>query len=139
MFSPSQFFYPDPQGNPLPGGTAIEDSTSPVQHQGLIAWRFGCQVVLENSFRHRGAVEISAFNFNGGKPVQVVRSPQNYFEAEMIVQRAWADVQNGVKWSPFYNCQDFISHAYTGRNGSKTRDGIVLGGLAAALLFALAA
>jgi len=139
MYQTNSIFYTDQLGRPLMAGTAIEDPTSLVRHQGLIAYdEIGRQVVLENSFRFGGAVLIQAAMFNGGKQVKIVRAPRNLYESQAIIERAWNDVVKQVKWTPFYNCQDFISNAYTGKVGSKTRDGIVLGGLAAAAIFAIA-
>ncbi|MGO8720430.1 MAG: hypothetical protein ACLQMO_14630 [Acidobacteriaceae bacterium] len=138
MYQVNSIFYTDQLGRPLMAGTAIEDSTSIVRHQGLIAYdELGQQVVLENSFRFGGAVLIQPVMFNGGKQVKIVRVPRNLYESQAIIQRAWNDVVKQVKWTPFYNCQDFISNAHTGKVGSKTRDGIVLGGLAAAALLAI--
>jgi hypothetical protein len=137
MFYQPHLIYRDAQGQPLQGGTAIEDRSTLFFHQGLIAWRGDVQIVLENSFRHRGAVEIPMMEFNGGKIVWIVRTPRNPMEAELIVQRAWNDVVNGVKWSLFNNCQDFVSRAYTGENGSKTRNAVFVGGLATAAVFAI--
>jgi len=138
MYQRNGILYTDQHGCPLMAGTAIEDPTSTVRHQGLIAYdELGQQVVLENSFRFGGAVLIQPAMFNGAKPVKIVRLPRNLYESQAIIQRAWNDVVKQVKWTPFYNCQDFISNACTGKVGSKTRDGIVLGGLAAAALFAI--
>jgi len=138
MYQINNIAYTDQLGRSLMAGTAVEDPTSIVRHQGLIAYdELGQQVMLENSFRFGGAVFIQPVMFNGGKEVKIVRVPRNFYEAQAIVQRAWNDVVKQVKWTPFYNCQDFISNAYTGKVGSKTRDGIVVGGLAAAALFAI--
>ncbi|MGD0569309.1 MAG: hypothetical protein ABSA78_12975 [Candidatus Sulfotelmatobacter sp.] len=137
MIYQEPFVYRDQQGQPLMGGTAIEDRTTLVHHQGIIAYRDDVQIVLESSLRHGGAVEIPAIEFNGGKIVSIVRTPRSPAAADVIVQRAWGDVQRGVKWSLLNNCQDFVSRAYEGKNGSKTRDIVVVGGLAAAALIAL--
>lgn len=138
MYQTNSILYTDQHGCPLMAGTAIEDPTSIVRHQGLITYdELGQQVLLENSFRFGGAVLIQPVMFNGGKQVRIVRMPRNLYESQAIIQRAWNDVAKQVKWTPFYNCQDFISNAYTGKVGSRTRDGIVLGGLAAAALFAI--
>jgi hypothetical protein len=138
MASENQIVYVDQNGNPLMAGTAIEDRTSLIHHQGIVAYDGGFnQVVIENSFRHRRAVMIPSIAFNGGKNVAVVRTPTNRFQGEQIVQRAYADVVAGVKWTFLNNCQDLVTRAYEGKNGSKTRDFVVLGGLAAAALIAL--
>jgi hypothetical protein len=135
MFYQEPFVYRDQFGFPLAGGTAIEDRTSPIQHQGIIAYRSGDQVVIENSFRYRQAVVIPSIQFNGGKIAWVVRTPNDQRHGEQIVQRAYADVVAEVKWTPFNNCQDLVTRAYEGKNGSKTRN-LVVGALAAVAVIA---
>jgi hypothetical protein len=137
MIYQQQFVYRDPQGQPLAGGTAIEDRTTLFFHQGLIAYRGELQIMLESSFRHGGAVEIPVMEFNNGKIAWIIRTPRDQRHGDQIIQRAWGDVQQGVRWSLLNNCQDFVSRAYDGKNGSKTRDVVILGGLAAAALIAL--
>jgi hypothetical protein len=136
MIYQEPFVYTDPQfGFPLAGGTAIEDCTSLSSHQAIIAYRYGQQVVIENSFRYRHAVVIPSIQFNGGKMACVVRAPNDQWHGEQIVQRAYADVVAEVRWTPFNNCQDLVTRAYEGKNGSKTRN-FVLGGLAAVTVIA---
>jgi hypothetical protein len=135
MIYQEPFVYCDQFGIPLAGGTAIEDRTTLIHHQAIIAYRYGEQVVIENSFRHRQAVVIPSIQFNGGKIAWPVRRPNDQRHGEQIVQRACADVDAEVKWTPFNNCQDLVTRAYEGKNGSKTRN-IVLGGLAAVAVIA---
>jgi hypothetical protein len=78
---------------------------------------------------------IPSIQFNGGKIAWPVRTPNDQRHGEQIVQRACADVDAEVKWTPFNNCQDLVTRAYEGKNGSKTRN-IVLGGLAAVAVIA---
>jgi len=60
MYQTNSVLYTDQLGRPLMAGTAIEDPTSIVRHQGIIAYdELGQQVVLENSFRFAGAISIS--------------------------------------------------------------------------------
>ena len=135
MIRQQQFVYRDQSGFPLAGGTAIEDRTTLIHHQALIAYRYGEQVVIENSFRHRQAVVIPSIQFNGGKIAWPVRTPNDQRHGEQIVQRAYADVVAEVKWTVLNNCQDLVTRAYEGKNGSNTRN-IVLGGLAAVAVIA---
>lgn len=137
MIRQQQFVYRDQSGFPLAGGTAIEDRTTLVRHQGVIAYRNGDQVVIENSFRHRQAVVIPSIGFNEGKIAWIIRTPNDQRHGEQIVQRAYADVVAEVKWTPFNNCQDLVTRAYEGKNGSNTRDAAVVGGLAVAALIAI--
>ncbi|MHB8216243.1 MAG: hypothetical protein ACYDDS_09205 [Candidatus Sulfotelmatobacter sp.] len=135
MIYQGPFVYRDQFGLPLAGGTAVEDRTSPIHHQGIVAYRNWDQVVIENSFRNRQAVVIPSIQFNGGKIAWVIRTPNDQWHGEQIVQRAYADVVAEVKWTPFNNCQDLVTRAYEGKNGSKTRN-IVFGGLAAVAVIA---
>jgi hypothetical protein len=137
MIYQQPFVYLDQSGFPLAGGTAIEDRTTLVHHQGIIAYRDDVQIVLESSFRHGGVVEIPSIEFNGGKIASVIRRPNDQWHGEQIIQKAWGDVLRGVRWSLLNNCQDFVSRAYDGKNGSKTRDAVVVGGLAVAALIAI--
>jgi len=134
MIYQEPFVYRDQFGFPLAGGTAIEDRTTLVRHQGIIAYCNWNQVIIENSFRHRQAVVIPSIEFNGGKTAWIIRQPNDQWHGEQIVQRANADVVAGVKWTLLNNCQDLVTRAYEGKNGSKTRDVVMLGGLAAALI-----
>jgi hypothetical protein len=38
-------------------------------------------------------------------------------------------VARGIKWTVADNCQDLVSRAVTGKNGSKTRDAVAVAGL----------
>ncbi len=61
---------------------------------------------------------------NGHLQVVVSRNPRNSEHASLIVQRAWQDIQSGRRWTAFDNCQDFVSRAYEGKDGSMTRNAI---------------
>jgi hypothetical protein len=136
MYQQNQFVYRDQQGRLLAEGTVIEDRTSFALHQGIIAYQSdGQQIVLQNSKRFGQAVATFSIEFNGGLQAWIVRVPKTPAEGAAVVQRAWSEVQRGVKWTGLDNCQDFVSRAYTGQNGSKTRN-VLLIGAAAALLFA---
>jgi hypothetical protein len=67
MIYQEPFVYCDQFGIPLAGGTAIEDRTTLIHHQAIIAYRYGEQVVIENSFRHRQAVVIPSIQFKWGQ------------------------------------------------------------------------
>jgi len=58
-------------------------------------------------------------------------------QGALAVQRAWAEVQRGVLWTWFDNCQDFVNRARKGQNGSPTRN-LVFGMCALGLLLAVA-
>lgn len=63
--------------------------------------------------------------------------PQSDQQADEWLNRAYIGVETVELWLPFDDCQDFISRAVTGRDGSPTRDGI-LGALVFGASLALA-
>jgi len=113
----------DQSNRPLAQATVVR-VPSPINHVGIIAYDdLGQQIVLHNSKKRGYAAATSPDEFNDGN-LQVVidRPPASSVEGAEIVQRAWSDVQRGVRWSWFNNCQDFVNRAVQGRNGSPTRD-----------------
>lgn len=122
----------DEYGIPLPKGTAIDlQPDSP--HTGIIDYlATGEQVVIHNSKQHGRAVVTWPEEFNDSDiPVRYIAVPLSDEFGEQICQNARYEVEHGVRWSPGDNCQDFVSRAYTGHNGSPTRD-VIVGGLAIA-------
>ena len=120
----TRLFFTDELGMPLLKGTAISlEPYSP--HWGIIDYLpTGEQVVHHNSKRHGRAVTTWPEEFNDGHiPVCVVAMPLSVEDGERICQNARLDVKRGIPWSPGDNCQDFVTRAYVGRNGSPTRDG----------------
>lgn len=130
--------FTDEYGIPLPRGTAIDlQPSSP--HTGIIDYlQTGDQVVIHNSKQRGQGVVTWPEEFNDGFiPVRYIAVPLSEEQGELICQNAQYDVQRGVRWNPGDNCQDLVTRAYTGRNGSPTRDAVVLtlavaGGLALA-------
>jgi hypothetical protein len=118
----------DEYGNPLPTGTAVDlQPYSP--HAGVIGYTpTGEQVLAHNSKQHHRAVVTWPEEFNDFYiPVRIIAYPVSLEDGERIWRNALYDVERGVLWSGIDNCQDFVSRAYTGRNGSPTRDGILAG------------
>jgi len=129
----------DQSGKPLPGGTALRVPALDY-HEGIVAYdsATGAQVMLHNS-KKRGCVALTTPDeFCEGHPVMIVRGPRNSEQATLVVQQAWQDVQSGRRWTAFDNCQDFVSRAYDGRNGSVIRTFIIGTLLFAGLAFSLA-
>ncbi len=127
--------FTDEYGDPLPKGTAIDlQPHSP--HTGLIGYLpTGEQVVAHNSKQRGRAVVTWPEEFNDFHiPFRIIYYPLFPQDGERIWGNALYDVERGVLWSGGDNCQDFVSRAYTGRNGSPTRDiifaGLVVVGLA---------
>jgi hypothetical protein len=124
--------------NRLVQGTAIK-FPSLVRHEAIIAYDFyGQQVLLEKSKKF-GKPTVTNPEEYRGIPFEISRNPSSPAHGISIVQRAYAEIQTGgTQWTPFDNCQDFVSRAYAGRNGSETRS-LVLGALALAGLVGIAA
>ena len=113
----------DEFGQPLPGGTVLKDPRT--LHEGIVAYMqfTGQQVMLHKSPTIGRAAMTEPSQFSDGKSKLVItRRPQSPAEAEAIIQRAWAEIQRGSRWTIFDNCEDFVSRAYTGHSGSATRN-----------------
>jgi hypothetical protein len=124
--------------NHLPQGVAVK-FPSVANHEAIIAYDFyGQQVLLENSKKY-GKPTVTNPEEYRGIPFEISRRPSSTAHGVQIVERAYAEIQSeGTKWTLLNNCQDFVSRAYAGRNGSETRS-FVLGALALAGLVGIAA
>jgi len=117
----------DEHGRLLPMGAAI-DLMPHSPHAGIVGYlETGQQVVAHNSKQHGRAVITLPEDFNNGGriPIRVTSLPKTFAEANRIWQSAVNDVSRGVRWFPADNCQDFVSRALTGHNGSPTRNALV--------------
>ena len=122
---------------PLPTGTVLDlQPYSP--HTVIVGYNeWGQQVVGHNS-KLQGRAVISwpeEFNDLGRIPFRVVRYPLSLQEGGRIWQSVLRDVERGVRWLPEDNCQDLVSRAVTGHDGSPTRDAILSFGFFGALLW----
>jgi hypothetical protein len=132
------FYFADQNGNPWPRGTVLEVPTL-FDHQGIVdydPWT-GQQIMLHNSKKRRCAAVTRPPDFSEGRDYLAVFVPQDCEQGSLIVQEARREVELGVAWTVFDNCQDFVSRVLRGKNGSKTRDFIVGVGLALAILGSL--
>lgn len=113
-------------GNLLPGGTAI-DLMPHSPHAGIVGYlETGQQVVAHNSKQHGRAVVTLPEVFNDGRiPIRVTSFPLTPVEGNQIWRSAVNDVSTGVRWQPTNNCQDLVSRARTGHDGSPTRNALV--------------
>jgi hypothetical protein len=127
----------DANGWPLAQGAAIK-FPSLVRHEAIFdyAWN-GQQVLLEKSKKHKRPTVTSPEEYRD-VPFIMSRVPESPEHGLRIVQHAYAEIQAGAPWTAFDNCQDFVSRAYTGRNGSETRN-FVFGALAVVGLVGMAA
>jgi hypothetical protein len=132
------YYFCDANLNRLPQGTAIK-FPSMIRHEAIIAYDFyGQQVLLEKSKKY-GKPTVTNPEEYRGIPFEISRTPSSPAHGIQIVERAYAETQGGgTKWTPLDNCQDFVSRAYAGRNGSETRN-FVFAALALAGLVGLAA
>jgi hypothetical protein len=128
----------DDYGKLLPKGAVI-DLMPHSPHAGIVGYtETGQQVVAHNSKQHGRAVITLPESFNDGRiPVRLISRPATFSEADRIWQSAVNDVNRGVPWQPSDNCQDLVSRARTGRNGSPTRDALVGLALLAVILASL--
>jgi len=131
------YCFGDVDGNPLPQGTAIK-FPSVYHHEAVIdyAWN-GEQVLLEKSKKHRRPTITNPEEYLD-VPFIISRIPTSPEHGLRIVQHAYAEIEAGAQWTALDNCQDFVSRAYAGRNGSETRN-FILGALAVAGLVGIAA
>ncbi|MBI3664324.1 MAG: hypothetical protein HY234_14910 [Acidobacteria bacterium] len=123
----------------LPNGsvlaTTIYYGGIPFPHSGIIERTWKGPVVHQNSKKLGRAVTTSFEEFTEGNPAQVTYIPQSAAEGSLIVRRALNDVARGIPWTVVDNCEDLVSRAVTGRNGSPTRKALVGVGLFGLALF----
>ena len=111
----------------LPDGTSLKTD---VRWNGLLVTHYGvierdsngAVLIHHNSKRHGGAVTTDLQGFVDGSPVFVHSVPQTEGEGWLRAQRARADVECGIVWTVGNNCEDLVSRALTGRDGSPTRN-----------------
>ena len=129
------YCFVDANRNMLPQGYAIK-FPSLYDHEAVIAYAWnGEQVLLEKSKKHRRPTITNPEEYRG-VPFVLSRIPTSPAHGLRIVQHAYAEIEAGAPWTLFDNCQDFVSRAYKGQNGSPTRD-FVFGLCALGFLFAV--
>lgn len=126
----------DECNRPLAAGTVLKEAIT--LHEGIVGYTpTGQQVMLHSSPRIGGPAITEPRDFADGKlRLHRTRVPKSPVDAQVVLQRAIADVQRGAPWTVFDNCEDFVSRAYTGRNGSSTRS-LAVGILAVACFCAV--
>lgn len=109
-----------------------------ITHYGTVRREWDGRIVIDqNSKRFGRAVSTDFDHFHDGRPSFVHRSPRSVEEGWEIATRTRADVERGVPWTIFDNCEDMVSRAVTGQNGSPTRNlfvGLAVVGLFVALV-----
>jgi hypothetical protein len=130
------FYFCDANNCPLAQGTAIK-FPSLVHHEVIIDYEWNDeQVLLEKSKQHKKPRVANPLEY-ANIPFVISRVPSSPAHGLKIVLRARTAIQAEAPWTAFDNCQDFVSRAYTGRNGSETRN-FVFGALAVVGLVGLA-
>ena len=124
----------------LPDGTVVKTTAYwfglPFTHYGVKQrTSVGGAMIHHNSKRIGKASTTDLQGFSGGSPVFVHSIPQTIREGWVRAERARADVERGIQWTVVDNCEDFISRAVTGHDGSPTRSVFVGAGLLAVLIF----
>lgn len=130
----------------LPDGTIIKTKVVwnflPFTHYGTIQRQWDGQVFVHHNSKKRGYAATTNFDqFHDGNPVFVHRVSATLGEGWEIAARARADVERGIRWTIDNNCEDMVSRAITGRNGSPTRNaflGVSLGLGVVGVLIAIA-
>jgi hypothetical protein len=121
----------------LPDGTALEVVVPafplPVPHQGILRRGWDGQAWIDQNSKEHGRTATTTYaDFSKGRTVRIIYIPRTQEESLRITQNARNDIARSIAWSVADNCQDFVSRAITGRNGSKSRDaaiGVALLGL----------
>jgi hypothetical protein len=114
-----------------PDGTIIETTVfGVIPHPGLLDHAAdGTPIVYHNSKEHGESVATSLGEFAGDGVIRLVSAPANPEQSWVRLSSARHDVALRVPWSPDNNCQDSISRANTGHDGSPTRDALVAVGV----------
>jgi hypothetical protein len=115
------YTFGDADRAPLGAGTAIRFPTY-YNHEGIIAYTHGGQQVLLEKSKKYKVPRIGDPEEYRGFPYVISRAPSSPAHAMSILQRACAEIDAGKPWTIFDNCQDFVSRAYSEKNGSETRN-----------------
>jgi hypothetical protein len=123
--------------NWLPAGSVLEVQAQvgpfTVPHPGILAYVYGQPVMLHKSKKIGKSAISSISEFADGKTPCIRFVPSSQDEGARIVQSAAGEVSRGAPWTVGDNCQDFVSRAITGQDGSPSRNGLVLGCVLGAL------
>lgn len=114
-----------------------------------IPWRYGTIIMLDRFPHHCGFLD---YDKNGEQILlhkskdygPIITGPEGFLDCPMTYRvsvpisdqqadewlaNAYAAIDHGEFWTPFDNCQDFVSKSTTGKNGSPTRDAIIRGAI----------
>ena len=114
-------------GEPWPRGTIIRLNPFP-QHCGFLDYNeWGEQILLHKS-KTEGPIVSGPEGFIDGPTRYRAWLPESDRHADEWLGDAYAAIDRGEFWTPFDNCQDFVSKSTIGRSGSPTRD-VIIGGV----------
>jgi hypothetical protein len=115
----------DQNGKPWPRASVVLPEAFP-QHWGMLDYLpTGEQIVLHKSKKLGQAVVTWPHEYMDRPGRYRVLVPRSDQQADEWLNGAYIGVEIGELWLPFDDCQDFISRAVTGHDGSPTRDGIL--------------
>ena len=128
-----QHTFTNENGEPWPRGTIIILDPFP-QHCGFLDYNERGEQILLHKSKTEGPIISGPEGFIDGPTRYRVWLPESDQHADEWLNNACASIDRGEFWTPFDNCQDFVSKSTTGRSGSPTRDAIIggvifLGGL----------
>ena len=109
---------------PWPRGTIIVLDPFP-QHCGFLDYNEKGEQILLHKSKTEGPIISGPEGFIDGPTTYRVRLPVSDQQADEWLNNAYAAIDRGEFWTPFDNCQDFVSKSTTGRSGSPTRDAII--------------
>lgn len=125
--------FTDQNGNLLPHGTVVAAGI----HQGVVGYLpTGQQAAIHKSKKYGKPVLTLPEEVNDGiLPIRIVRLPRDEWDGMRVWNNALNELHRGGPWTIGDNCEDLVSRATTGQNGSPTRNGFLLAGIAAFLFW----
>jgi hypothetical protein len=118
----------DPSGKPWRYGTIIMLDPFP-QHCGFLDYDEDGEQLLLHKSKTEGPIITGPEGFVDGPVTYRVWVPISNQQADVWLANAYAAIDRREFWTPFDNCQDFISKSTSGRSGSPTRDTIISGAI----------
>jgi hypothetical protein len=120
--------FTDPSGKPWRYGTIIMLDPFP-QHCGFLDYDEGGEQLLLHKSKTEGPIITGPEGFMDRPVTYRAWLPISDQQADEWLENAYAAIDRGEFWTPFDNCQDFISKSTTGKSGSPTRDAIIGGAI----------
>jgi hypothetical protein len=122
------YTFTDVSGTPWRYGTIIMLDRFP-HHCGFLDYDRNAEQILLHKSQDHGPIITGPEGFVDCPVTYRVWVPISDQQADEWLASAYAAVDRGEFWSPFDNCQNFVSKSTTGKNGSPTRDAIIGGAI----------